>query len=134
MINKLIVIFISTIFCQNLYFPEREPSQIEIPNYEKSYFEKFSMDHSLSFLSSINGTSPNNFAVYSNLIEFKYNERIKLHSNIQFVLSNPSLGINSRLNENLQYNLGFEYKISEKSLFLIQFSHSTPNIRNQLIY
>jgi len=130
----LIIITISGLMLAQEFISQRSTLLPEnIPSLTENLLSaKFNMKQGFSFMSSMGSGYSASYGLYSNRINYNYNEKLDFHSTVHFVSPRVDMFSNSTQNMNIQYDFGLQYKFSEKSSIFIQFSNSSPRFRQSI--
>ena len=93
---------------------------------------KFNMQQGFSFMSAMGSGYSASYGLYSNRINYIYSEKLNFHSMVHLVSPRVDMFSDPSQNMNIQYDLGLQYKFSEKSSIFIQFSNSSPRFRRSI--
>ena len=99
------------------------PTTYPLESIIKSDSNKLKLNHGFSFITNTGPLGSNNMGIYHNQMSYKFSDKLKINSNLNFINSNKSI-YNNTEKINIQYKLGLEYKLSENSHIYFNFSNS----------
>jgi hypothetical protein len=90
----------------------------------------FSMNHGFSLLANSGMFGASTKGIYSNQARYKFSDKLSLNSTFHIMNSNQSFYKNHQKFD-VDYELGLEYKLSENSRIIFQFSNLGKPQNNQ---
>ena len=94
---------------------------------------RFKMNQSFSFSTSVGGNMSQTTGIYSNFTSYKFSERINFNTGLHLIQNQNNLSYSSGPQAGIGYELGFEYKLSPNSIISLQvinYSNSPILYRN----
>ena len=94
---------------------------------------KFQMNQGFTLMTTMSNRMSQTTGVYSNFSSYKLSDRIQFNTGIHLIQNQNNLSHSSELQTGIGYEIEFEYKLSNNSLFTIQlvnYSNSPVRYRN----